>query len=140
MDNTTYIHTCTAAAAAAKSLQPCPTLCDPIDSSPPSPSVPGILQAKAPWSGLPLPSPIQTQTRTYVLTHPVIQICSNLPYFYFLILTHLPNSETVNPAFTIMFSSQVAYSRSGREPSENHPSWAEAQLSHCLLCARSLYL
>ena len=33
-------------AAAAKSLQLCPTLCDPIDSSPLGSSVPGILQAK----------------------------------------------------------------------------------------------
>ena len=35
-----------AAAAAAKSLQSHPTLCDPIDSSPPGSSVPGILQAR----------------------------------------------------------------------------------------------
>ena len=35
-----------AAAAAAKSLQLCPTLCDPIDSSPPVSAVPGILQAR----------------------------------------------------------------------------------------------
>ena len=35
-----------AAAAAAKLLQSCPTLCDPIDSSPPGSSVPGILQAR----------------------------------------------------------------------------------------------
>ena len=35
-----------AAAAAIKSLQSCPTLCDPIDSSPPGSPVPGILQAK----------------------------------------------------------------------------------------------
>ena len=35
-----------AAAAAAKSLQSCPTLCDPIDSSPPGSHVPGILQAR----------------------------------------------------------------------------------------------
>ena len=34
------------AAAAAKSLQLCPTLYDPIDGSPPGTSVPGILQAK----------------------------------------------------------------------------------------------
>ena len=33
-------------AAAAKSLQSCPTLCDPIDSSSPGSSVPGILQAR----------------------------------------------------------------------------------------------
>ena len=35
-----------AAAVAAKSLQSCPTLCDPIDGSPPGSSVPGILQAR----------------------------------------------------------------------------------------------
>ena len=34
------------AAAAAKSLQSCLTLCDPIDSSPPGSPVPGILQAR----------------------------------------------------------------------------------------------
>ena len=33
-------------AAAAKSLQSCPTPCDPIDSSPPGSPVPGILQAR----------------------------------------------------------------------------------------------
>ena len=36
-----------AAASAAKSLQSCPTLCDPIDSSPPGSPIPGILQARA---------------------------------------------------------------------------------------------
>ena len=36
----------TAAAAAAKSLQLCLTLCDPIDGSPPGSPVPGILQAR----------------------------------------------------------------------------------------------
>ena len=35
-----------AAAAAAKSLQSCPTLCDLIDGSPPGSPVPGILQAR----------------------------------------------------------------------------------------------
>ena len=34
------------AAAAAKSLQSCRTLCDPIDGSPPGSPVPGILQAR----------------------------------------------------------------------------------------------
>ena len=34
------------AVAAAKSLQSCPTLCDPIDGSPPGSPVPGILQAR----------------------------------------------------------------------------------------------
>ena len=36
----------TTAAAAAKSLQSCPTLCDPIDGGPPGSPVPGILQAR----------------------------------------------------------------------------------------------
>ena len=35
-----------AAAAAAKSLQSCPTLCDHIDGSPPGFPIPGILQAR----------------------------------------------------------------------------------------------
>ena len=34
------------AAAAAKSLQSCPTLCDPVNGSPPGPNFPGILQAR----------------------------------------------------------------------------------------------
>ena len=34
------------AAAAAESLQSCPTLCDPIDGSPPGSPVPGVLQAR----------------------------------------------------------------------------------------------
>ena len=37
-----------AAAAATKSLQSCPTLCNPRDSSPSDSSVPGILQARIP--------------------------------------------------------------------------------------------
>ena len=50
------VKTCPAAAAAAKSLQSCPTLCDPIDSRPPgSPSL-GFSRQEH-WSGLPFPSP-----------------------------------------------------------------------------------
>ena len=45
------------AAAAAKSLQSCPTLCDPIDSSPPGPSVHGFFRQEY-WSGFPFPSPM----------------------------------------------------------------------------------
>ena len=44
-------------ATAAKSLQSCPTLCDPIDGSPPGSAVPGILQQEH-WSGLPFPAPV----------------------------------------------------------------------------------
>ena len=43
-----------AAAAAAKSLQLCPTLCDPIDGSPPGSTIPGILQARTlKWVSIP---------------------------------------------------------------------------------------
>ena len=39
-------HDLETATATAKSLQLCPTLCDPIDGSPPGSPVPGILQAR----------------------------------------------------------------------------------------------
>ena len=46
------------AAATAKSLQSCPTLCDPIDGSPPG-SPPSLgLSRQEHWSGLPFPSPM----------------------------------------------------------------------------------
>ena len=45
------------AAAAAKSLQSCPTLCDPTDGSPPVSPVPGGFSRQEHWSGLPFPSP-----------------------------------------------------------------------------------
>jgi len=43
--------------AAAKSLQSCPTLCDPIDGSPPGSPIPGILQART-LEWLPFPFPV----------------------------------------------------------------------------------
>ena len=43
----TYTHWNIAATTAAKLLQSCPTLCDPIDGSPPGSAIPGILQAGA---------------------------------------------------------------------------------------------
>ena len=42
-DSVIHIHV---SAAAAASLQSCPTLCNPIDGSPPGSPVPGILQAR----------------------------------------------------------------------------------------------
>ena len=48
----------TAAAAAAKSLQSCPTLFDPIDGSPPGSPIHGFSRQEH-WSGLPFPSPMQ---------------------------------------------------------------------------------
>ena len=49
-------------AAAAKSLQSCPTLCDPIDGSPSGSAVPGILQARTlEW---PFPSPMHESEKS----------------------------------------------------------------------------
>ena len=50
-----------AAAAAAKSLQSCPTLCNPIDGSPPGSPIPGILQARILEDPPPRVMEIQTQ-------------------------------------------------------------------------------
>ena len=47
-----------AAAAAAKSPQSCPTLCDPIDGSHQAPPPLGFSRQEH-WSGLPFPSPMQ---------------------------------------------------------------------------------
>ena len=44
--NSTFVSHEFLAAAAAKSLQSCLTLCDPIDGSPPGSPIPGILQAR----------------------------------------------------------------------------------------------
>ena len=60
------------AAAAAKSLQSCPTLCDPIDSSPPGFPVPGILQARVlEWGAIAF-----SEASPYVLPN---LICSIFP-------------------------------------------------------------
>jgi len=57
-----------AAAAAAKSLQLCPTLCDPIDGSPPGSPVPGILQARTlEWVAISFSSCWGTQIKTQIL-------------------------------------------------------------------------
>ena len=48
-NNASSIAYFTSAAAAAKSLQSCPTLCDPIDGSPLGSSVPDVLQARILW-------------------------------------------------------------------------------------------
>ena len=48
-------------AAAAKSLQSCPTLCNPIDGSPPGSAIPGILQARTPeWVAISFPNNFYT--------------------------------------------------------------------------------
>ena len=64
-----------AAAAAAKSLQSCPNLCDPMDSSPTGSPVPGILQARTwEWVAIPLCSAwkwkVKSLIRVWLLATP----------------------------------------------------------------------
>ena len=62
----TYIHTYIHAAA-AKSLQSCPTLCDPRDGSPPGSPVPGILQARTlEWAAISFSTYIHTYIYIYI--------------------------------------------------------------------------
>ena len=58
------------AAAAAKSPQSCPTLCDPIDGSPPGSPVPGFSRQEH-WSGLPFPSPMH-ESENWKWSHSVV--------------------------------------------------------------------
>ena len=54
--------------AAAKLLQLHPTLCDPIDGSPPGSSIPGILQARTlEWVAIPFSLTYSTQLLIYVI-------------------------------------------------------------------------
>ena len=82
------------AAAAAKSLQSCPTLCDPIDGSPPDSPIPGILQARIlewvampssmgfssqeHWSGLPFPPPMHESENEREVAQSCLTLCNSL--------------------------------------------------------------
>ena len=58
------------AAAAVKSLQSCPTLCDPIDSSPPGSPVPGILLARTlEWVAISFSSARKWKVKVKSLSH-----------------------------------------------------------------------
>ena len=58
------------AAAAAKSLQSCPTLCDPIDGSPSGSPVPGILQARTlEWLAISFSSALKWKVKVKLLSH-----------------------------------------------------------------------
>ena len=59
-----------AAAAAAKLLQLCPTLCNPIDGSPPGSPIPGILQARTlEWVAISFSNAWKWKVKVKLLTH-----------------------------------------------------------------------
>ena len=69
-----------AAAAAAKSLQSCPTLCDPIDVSPPGYPIPGILQARTPeWVAISFSSAWKWKVKLKLLSHVQLLADCSLP-------------------------------------------------------------
>ena len=66
-----------AAAAAAKLLQPCPTLCDPIDGSPPGSPVPGILQARIlEWIAISFSNECKWKVKVKSLSHVQLLVTS----------------------------------------------------------------
>ena len=68
------------AAAAAQSLQSCPTLCDPTDGSPPGSPVPGILQARTlEWVAISFSNAWLANTNSY---------CSYCSYHFVKLMTH----------------------------------------------------
>ena len=65
-----YQRTNPAAAAAGKSLQSCPTLCDPIDGSPPGSAVPRILQARTmEWVAISFSNAWKWKVKVKLLSH-----------------------------------------------------------------------
>ena len=73
-----------AAAATAKSLQSCPTLCDPIDGSPPGSPVPGILQAGAlEWVAISF-STVYVMLLNYFYQFHHISLCDYVSFLMYL--------------------------------------------------------
>ena len=68
---------CGVAAAAAKSLQSCPTLCDPKDGSPPGSPVPGILQERTlEWVAISFSNAWKWKVKVKSLSH--VRLCATL--------------------------------------------------------------
>ena len=64
-------------AAAAKSLQSCPTLCDPIDGSPPGSAIPGILQARTlEWVSISFSNAWKWKVKVKSLSHVLLLVTS----------------------------------------------------------------
>ena len=67
-------------AAAAKLLPSCPTLCDPIDGSPPGSAFPGILQARTlEWVAIPFSNAGKWKVNVKSLSHVQLLVDSSIP-------------------------------------------------------------
>ena len=95
-----------AAAAVAKSLQSCPTLCDPIDGSPPGSPVPGILKARTlEWvASLPLPHRILSASEGQTCS-PGFMEKLHVDFQYCVFLESQPLDHQGSPFFFFLFGS-----------------------------------
>ena len=84
------------AAAAAKSLQSCPTLCDPIDGSPPGSSVHRFSKQEY-WSGLPFPSPKKNSMLSLMLCSHNLEILNNFEQRTSHLGTRCPSNYVASP-------------------------------------------
>ena len=84
-----------AVAATAKSRQSCPTLCDPIDSSPPGSAVPGILQARTlEWVAISFSNAWKWKVKGKSLSHVLSQLPHGLQPTRFLRPWEFPGKST----------------------------------------------
>ena len=105
------------AAAAAKLLQSCPTLCDPIDSSPPGSPVPGILQARTPeWVAISFSNAWKWKVKGKLLSH--------------VRLLATPWTAADQAPLSMGFSRQEYWSWVPLPSAEESETWSEKTKSH----------
>ena len=138
-----------AVAAAAKSLQSCPTLCDPIDGNPPGSPVPGILQARTlEWVAISFSNAWKWKLKVKSLSRARLlatswtaahkappsmgfsrrEYCSGVP---------LPSPKSEGAANTWILDFRIARSAcplDGPQRGFWKPSWAGLESGLCLLC------
>ena len=124
-------------AAAAKSLQSCPTLCDPIDGSPPGSPVPGILQARTlEWVAISFTNAwewkVKVKSLSCVWLLATYLVLKYFPVLCFLIIINIVVTQ-LHPSQTIPAWSLSLW------PAKRGGSLAESlPLSSCQLCCQQV--
>ena len=116
---------CVVAATAAKSLQSCPTLCDPRDSSPPGSPVPGILQARTlEWVAISFSNAWKWKVKVKLLSHVWLLVTPRLQPTRLLRPWDFPNKSTgVGCHFLLQ----------GSSPPRDR-TWVSRIVGRCLYC------
>ena len=131
------------ATATAKSLQPCPTLCNPIDGSPPGSPIPGILQARAlEWVAISFSNPgkwkvkVKSHSRVRLLATPWTTADQAPPYMGFSRQEYWSGVPLPSPQLhtsSLFYTWQCAYANSNLPVySPTHPCWLPHNLHVCL--------